>query len=490
MGRKLTQEEAKKKSFDVGVRMVGKYINKRTKTKFECPFCENIFVNFPRSVWDYSVKSCGCINKYTQQTAKNKSLEVNIKMVGIYKGSNIKTEFECPKCKNIFSCTPNAIWSQSTKSCGCIRGLKLILTQKEVQQKNLNMGINMIGVYINSQTKTEFECPICKKIFYISPSEMWSKHTKSCGHCNDPSVGDKFGKLTIVKIIPGKHSGCRVIAKCECGNSWTGSANRLRNHRTKSCGCCNDPTIGDKFNKLTIIKIISNYRGDKSNIEAMCECGKIWKGKFNQVKNNNTKSCGHCNDPKIGDRFGTLIVVQVIPSKYIGCKIIAKCKCGHLWKGRYSALTKPNNQTILSCGNCKLYKNGKLTSYISVSLGRFLPIYAQHNYKFDKKHITRCVDWAFVYKGKKIALEYDEWYWHGYRIPEDKKRYKSLIKKGWKVIQIRAHGNIPTQQQINEALSKIEHGRKKVTITLKGWGQGQTFINRKKKDTINNKGIK
>ena len=144
---------------------------------------------------------------------------------------------------------------------------------------------------------------------------------------------------------------------------------------------------------------------------------------------------------------------------------------------------KSGNTT--TCGNCGNIYNGHTTSKISLSLRKFLPIFALHNYEYGKPNIHgqyKNVDWAFVYKGNKIALEYDEWYWHGHKQTQDRNRYKQLVRKNWKIIQIKARNNIPTQKQINKALEKIVNGAKKVCITLPGWGKGKTIADRKHKE--------
>jgi len=88
---------------------------------------------------------------------------------------------------------------------------------------------------------------------------------------------------------------------------------------------------------------------------------------------------------------------------------------------------------------------------------------------------------VFTYQGVKIAVEYDEWYYHGHKIAEDEKRYHKLVRDGWKIIVIRAHRNIPTKQQIDSAIAKIISGAKRVTIKLPKWGVGTTLADRHKK---------
>lgn len=49
--------------------------------------------------------------------------------------------------------------------------------------------------------------------------------------------------------------------------------------------------IGQKFNRLTVIKRLPNYRHD-TMWECRCDCGKINKVKGNDLRKGHTKSCG------------------------------------------------------------------------------------------------------------------------------------------------------------------------------------------------------
>jgi len=111
------------------------------------------------------------------------------------------------------------------------------LTQKEAEEKSLAVGIKMIGTYINSKTKIEFECPICKNIFLTMPNTVLCKKVKSCGHCWETiKIQDKINNFTILEI---KHQrkGSKIKAQCICGNIWTGPANCIVSGHIKSCGC-------------------------------------------------------------------------------------------------------------------------------------------------------------------------------------------------------------------------------------------------------------
>ncbi len=115
MGRKLTQEEAEQKSLDVGVKLVSKYVNSRTKTGFECPKCFHEFLCKPNNIWYKTVKTCrkcSTWNRITQQEAEAKTKRIGGILIGKYNGSTINTQFKCPKCGVIFLRKPNLMFSR------------------------------------------------------------------------------------------------------------------------------------------------------------------------------------------------------------------------------------------------------------------------------------------------------------------------------------------------------------------------------------------
>jgi len=121
MPKIITQEEAKRRSDSVGIKIIGKYVSATEKIAFECPYCNSVFLSRPGHIWRKATQSCGCNkNRLTQKEAKQISLSIGIKMTGEYKGNNIPTSFECPYCKIIFVSKPNSVWTKNTKSCGCL----------------------------------------------------------------------------------------------------------------------------------------------------------------------------------------------------------------------------------------------------------------------------------------------------------------------------------------------------------------------------------
>lgn len=176
-------------------------------------------------------------------------------------------------------------------------------------------------------------------------------------------IGKRYGKL-IIKSFKDKESTVypkyfkpkKVIQKiaicdCDCGNKNVEIMHQsLRRGLTTSCGCGKRKypkiSIGDKFNKLTVIE--GPFRKNKKRYwKCKCDCGRTSEVQDAKLKNGHTKSCG-CNnkdydDIPIGTRFGKWTVVSE-PLIHQGAKSYkVKCDCG--------------NENIVSSSNLKLGKS-------------------------------------------------------------------------------------------------------------------------------------
>jgi hypothetical protein len=81
------------------------------------------------------------------------------------------------------------------------------ITQEEAEQRCLDAGFLMVGFYINSKTKTWFECPFCGEMFECIPERIWGKKTKSCGRCDYSKQARAEGCWKGGKFIPGDFMG-------------------------------------------------------------------------------------------------------------------------------------------------------------------------------------------------------------------------------------------------------------------------------------------
>lgn len=177
-------------------------------------------------------------------------------------------------------------------------------------------------------------------------------------------TGQSFGNWEVIKYDQSKKGqGSRWWCKCKCGNpeirSVMGSV--LRKGKSKSCGKCNQfEMIGQKFNRLTVLKYNENYTRKKNNgrryydVECDCENHTIFTVSGNSLRTGNTKSCGCLNQE---------IIVQHNKNR---AKDITNQIFGYV-KALYSTGTSKNNGIIwhclcLRCGNEFETPIGYLTS--------------------------------------------------------------------------------------------------------------------------------
>jgi hypothetical protein len=358
--------------------------------------------------------------KLTQEQVEAQAQAVGLELLEQFINTRTKVSYRC-HCGKIFECKPNSIQTGRTTSCGCYRRKSVILrnqlTQDMAKQLAEEAGFKLLGQYEDSQTKALYQC-WCGNTFMCRPSSIHRtiNRIKSCGHCNDPKIGDQIGPFTIDSVLSSPTGGCRVNATCRCGHKLLNChPSQLMRAKTQiSCGFCNKPEIGNKINNLTIANIHPNTNGGGYRVDVKCECG------------------------------------------------------GVLYNMLWSAIQSGNNQ---SCGNCDLLRNGVRTSYIALRLHDKIDpcrTISQHNHKIVADNNKIVVDIALIHS--KIVVEYDEWYWHRHKQEHDDLRTQKLLRAGWKVLSIKASNDLPTQQQLDKALfDLIMTDAKQKTITLPGW---------------------
>lgn len=108
---------------------------------------------------------------------------------------------------------------------------------------------------------------------------------------NNEFIGKKFGKLTILEIANRKPHTYYVCC-CECGNIATIRSDKLVKGETKSCGCIRyNNLIGNKYGRLTVIKD-DGVINDKRYYLCKCECGNQVSIRSDSLISGRTRSCG------------------------------------------------------------------------------------------------------------------------------------------------------------------------------------------------------
>ena len=110
-------------------------------------------------------------------------------------------------------------------------------------------------------------------------------------------MGQRFGRLVVIAPHENVNGRTAWLCQCDCGVLISVRTSDLRSGHTKSCGCLKGNKknlVGQKFGELTVISVIPNKRSKEGSQYWLCQCscGKQIEVKTNHLTTGNTKSCG------------------------------------------------------------------------------------------------------------------------------------------------------------------------------------------------------
>lgn len=138
-------------------------------------------------------------------------------------------------------------------------------------------------------------------------------------------IGQKFNNLTVIKRIVDDQDKIKWQCQCDCGNIVIVRGDSLRSGHTKSCGCLQKKfiselnsknLIGEKFGKLTVVK-----RSQKKDPNGQyywicnCECGTTnIEIRGHNLISKGTSSCG-CISSKGEEKIANILTKNNINFK-------------------------------------------------------------------------------------------------------------------------------------------------------------------------------
>lgn len=113
-------------------------------------------------------------------------------------------------------------------------------------------------------------------------------------------TGQKFGKLTAIKIVEhgGSHKPVKWLCRCDCGNEKNVDSQLLRRGLVTDCGCkTKGRLIGKRFGRLVVLEYTELGKKTKCGDivwKCLCDCGNITYVATNnlETKRSKTLSCG------------------------------------------------------------------------------------------------------------------------------------------------------------------------------------------------------
>lgn len=185
-------------------------------------------------------------------------------------------------------------------------------------------------------------------------------------------TNSKFGRLTVLSRDNSMHGKSKRVwwnCLCDCGNTISTTADRLRSGQVKSCGCLrfgshSKDITNKRFGSLIAKFSVGTDKHNQNIWHCKCDCGNEVDVIASALIQGKTKSCG-CYSRKLtsehslkdltGQRFGKLVVLHRDNTRKSKSRLVfwkCLCDCGNVVSIIGSTLRNGDSK---SCG-C-LYTN-------------------------------------------------------------------------------------------------------------------------------------
>lgn len=113
-------------------------------------------------------------------------------------------------------------------------------------------------------------------------------------------TGQRFGRWTVIRRQGSSGGKALWLCMCDCGNEGEVKSTNLRSGKSKSCGCYRKDTtsyrkiydmVGERFGKLSVIRMAGRKNGEYYWL-CMCDCGNDMISRGTHLRSGHTTSCG------------------------------------------------------------------------------------------------------------------------------------------------------------------------------------------------------
>lgn len=323
--KRKTTEQYKQELLDKGISVepIEDYVNAREKILHRCKICNNEWYATPSNILNdrtYCLKCYGKIKRNRTTSEYQAELFMKnpcIEVVDEFINATTNILHHCKICNYEWNAKPSNILSgKGCPNCGIKRrNLGRKPTQEEyiTRVKLKNKLLDVVGTYVDMNTKIEHKCLICNNIIMITPEHVLRGY--GCKKCSSLRTRQKLllspeqfeknvHKNDCNIILTTKYVDNKTPINCQCkscGHKWiVKSPFQLYNSH---CPRCVAIEKGEKsrldYNTfqstiLPDITLLSDYIGINQKIDCSCnKCGFSWT--VNQAGSLRRSGCPNCN---------------------------------------------------------------------------------------------------------------------------------------------------------------------------------------------------
>ena len=339
----LTKEIVNDRLADLGIIMLGDYVNSHTKSLFQ---------NKDGHTWETTpanvMSSNDCQqrtgnNRLTKEIVNDRIADRDLVMLDEYEHQKVKALFQCSQGHTWKAVPNNVLFGKGCPKCGSISAAsKKRLTVDAVRNRLAGRGIDLVGEYVNSQTKTQFKCNEGHTWETTSGSVMGGK---GCPHCsgNVPLtkeiVNDRIAErgITLLGEYGGAHTN--TLFQCSEGHTWDARSGNIM--QGKNCPHCDGQfplskkIVNERIADRGLV-MLGEYVNSQTKTQFKCNEGHTWEATPNNVMGGT--SCPHCSgnvlltkeivNDRIADR-GLVLLDEYVTNSV---KRRFQCSEGHVWE--------------------------------------------------------------------------------------------------------------------------------------------------------------
>ena len=286
------------------IKVIGTYINAITKIKCECKIDSYIWEAVPNNLLKgKGCPKCGIKSRSEKRRLSQDEFEnivhqksPNIQVLSHYINQNCKIKCKCQICGYKWETIASSLKS-GTNCPKCNNYIRRTHEEFIDEMKTQNPNIEIIGSFINVQTKIQCRCMIDNHIWYATPSKLLSG--QGCPVCGRKAsdMSRTLSHQEFVTKLQIKNPNIIVLSDYEKSNKpisvecsidhhkWNATPNALLTGDSRCKQCANrklSMSQNDFINRMLIIspniEIIGEYYNSKTLIDYKCsDCGLMHK---------------------------------------------------------------------------------------------------------------------------------------------------------------------------------------------------------------------